>query len=102
MTGLAFDALVLIAAVAAGAIASVSGFGIGSLLTPALTLMVDTRVAIAAVAIPHLIGTALRFFTLRVAPDLVVLWTFGLASAAGALLGALIQPATTSRSCPVS
>ena len=85
------------AAVAAGAIAAVSGFGMGSLLTPVLALVVDARVAVAAVAIPHLLGTALRFLMLRVGPDRTVLWNFGAASAAGALAGALLQPSTSNR-----
>jgi uncharacterized membrane protein YfcA len=94
---MAFDLLVVAAGVVAGAIASISGFGIGSLLTPMLALAVDARVAVAAVAIPHVVGTGLRYVMLRVGPDRGVLWTFGAASAAGALAGALLQPATSSR-----
>jgi len=86
-----FDAVVLIAAVAGGAVAAVTGFGIGSLLTPVLALQVDTRLAVAAVSIPHALGTAFRLWLLggRVAPR--VLWSFGLTSAAGGLAGALLQ-----------
>ena len=93
MLGLAFDVAVVVAAFVAGVIASVSGFGIGSLLTPILALMIDARVAVAAVAIPHLLGTALRLILLRVAPAWSLVWSFGLASGAGALFGAVIQPA---------
>ena len=59
------NALVIVVAVVAGAIAAVTGFGIGSLLTPVLALQVDTRLAVAAVSVPHVIGTALRFWLLR-------------------------------------
>src|SRR5262249_44587442 len=59
---LGLGALVLLVAVAAGAIASVAGFGIGSLLTPLLAWPLGTRLAVAAVSIPHLVGTALRFW----------------------------------------
>ena len=52
------DAIVLIVAIAAGVVAAVTGFGIGSLLTPLLALGVDLSVAVAAVSIPHVIGTA--------------------------------------------
>ena len=86
-----FDALVLIAGVAGGVIAGVAGFGIGSLLTPALAWQVDARLAVAAVSIPHVIGTALRFWLLGGRVDRRVLGTFGVASAAGGLAGALIQ-----------
>lgn len=92
MLGFFFDAIVVVAAFAAGAIASVSGFGIGSILTPIMVLMIDARVAVAAVAIPHLVGTATRLVMLRVRPSWPVVWSFGLASAAGALMGAAFQP----------
>lgn len=51
------DALVVVVALVAGAIAAVTGFGIGSLLTPVLALQIDTRLAVAAVSIPHVVGT---------------------------------------------
>lgn len=85
------DVLVIVVAVVAGAIAAVTGFGIGSLLTPVLALQVDTRLAVAAVSIPHVIGTALRFSLMRGGIDRRVLWNFGIASAAGGLSGALLQ-----------
>jgi hypothetical protein len=77
-------------AVAAGGVAALSGFGIGSLLTPMLAVWIGTKLAVAAVAIPHAAGTALRFWLLRKAVDRRVLWSFGLTSAAGGLLGALL------------
>jgi hypothetical protein len=83
--------LVTLTAVVAGAVASVSGFGIGSLLTPLLALQVDTRLAVAAVSVPHVIGTALRFWLLQDSLDRRVFWTFGLMSAAGGLAGALLH-----------
>jgi len=85
------DVLVVVVALVAGGIAAVTGFGIGSLLTPLLALQVETRVAVAAVAVPHVIGTALRFGLLRAGVDRRVLWSFGLASAAGGLIGALLH-----------
>lgn len=86
-----FDALVAIAAFAGGAVAAVTGFGIGSLLTPALALQIDTRLAVAAVSIPHAAGTALRFWLMRERVDRHVLRTFGLMSAAGGLVGAILH-----------
>ena len=78
-------------AVVAGAIAAVAGFGIGSLLTPALALSVGTRLAVAIVALPHLVATAYRLWLLRADVDRKVLLSFGLASAAGGLAGALLH-----------
>jgi uncharacterized membrane protein YfcA len=83
-----FDLLVTAVAVLAGAVASVSGFGIGSFLTPTLALQLDPRLAVAAVSIPHAVGTALRFWMLRQHVDGGVLVRFGAASAAGGLAGA--------------
>jgi uncharacterized membrane protein YfcA len=75
----------------AGGIAAVTGFGIGSLLTPVLALQVDTRLAVAAVSIPHVVGTAIRFWLGSGAVDRRVFWSFGLTSAAGGLTGALLH-----------
>jgi len=84
-------------AMAAGAVAAMTGFGIGSLLTPVLALTVDTRVAVAAVSIPHVIGTAVRFALLRGRIDRKVLLSFGLTSAAGGLAGASLYEVASSR-----
>jgi len=53
-------AAVFVVAVVSGATAAVAGFGIGSVLTPALALRVGTPTAVAAVALPHFFATALR------------------------------------------
>lgn len=76
-------------AVVAGAVAAVAGFGIGSLLTPALAASIGTKTAVAVVAIPHVVATSFRLWGLRRSIDWAVLRTFGLASAAGGLAGAL-------------
>jgi uncharacterized membrane protein YfcA len=74
----------------AGAAAAVTGFGIGSLLTPLLALELGGVTAVAAVVVPHAIATALRAWRLRRAIDWALLRRFGLLSAAGGLLGALL------------
>jgi uncharacterized membrane protein YfcA len=51
--------------VLAGTIASVAGFGIGSVLTPLLAVRAEAKLAVAAVSIPHVVGTAVRFWLLR-------------------------------------
>lgn len=85
------EAIIFAVALLAGSVASVTGFGIGSLLTPLLATSMDMRLAVAAVAIPHVVGTALRFVLMGAAPDPQVLWSFGVTSAVGGLLGALLQ-----------
>jgi uncharacterized membrane protein YfcA len=82
---------VFLAACLAGAVASLSGFGIGSILTPLLALSLGTRLAVAVVSVPHLCGTALRFALLRQHVDKRVLLSFGVTSALGGLAGALLH-----------
>ena len=84
-----------VAALLAGGIASIAGFGIGSVLTPTLSLWLDAKLAVAAISIPHLIGTALRFWLLKGQVDRRVLWSFGIASAAGGVAGALLNAVFT-------
>jgi uncharacterized protein len=82
---------VAIASFIAGAISAVAGFGIGSILTPVFGLAVGVKLGVAAAAIPHFIGNALRLWTLRDRIDKSILKTFGLMSALGALAGALLH-----------
>lgn len=84
-------------AVLSGAIAAVTGFGVGSLLTPVLALETGTKVAVAAIAVPHFIGTAQRFWMLRRHVDRRVLLGFGIASGLGGLVGALLHAWVSSR-----
>src|SRR5256714_5548864 len=86
-----FSAVAALAAVIAGAIASISGFGIGSVLTPVLSTQFDVRLAIAMVSLPHLAGTFVRFLLVRTRIDREVLLGFGAASAIGGLAGAALQ-----------
>jgi uncharacterized membrane protein YfcA len=83
--------LLTLAGILAGAIAAISGFGIGSVLTPLLATWIGTKLAVALVSIPHFIGTALRFIVIRKHVDRRVLWSFGATSAAGGLAGALLH-----------
>jgi uncharacterized membrane protein YfcA len=84
------DGLVVLVGIAAGAVAALAGFGVGSLLTPFLIPSVGGKIAVALVAIPHAIATAVRLYRLRAAIDWRVLKTFGAASVAGGLVGSLL------------
>ncbi len=96
-----FTLIVAVVGVVAGGVASVVGFGIGSLLTPLLSVRVGTQLAVAAISIPHFLATALRFFRLRAHVDRRVLLGFGVASAAGGLAGALLHAAAGSRALAI-
>ena len=97
-----FAAAVALLAVAAGAVAAVAGFGIGSLLTPALAIHTGTKLAVAAITIPHCIGSAQRLWILRRKIDRDVLVGFGAASALGGLGGALAHVWISSRALAVA
>ncbi|HEX9367597.1 MAG TPA: sulfite exporter TauE/SafE family protein [Vicinamibacterales bacterium] len=92
-----FHLVVALVAGVAGTVASVAGFGIGSLLTPLLALPLGTKLAVAAVSIPHVTGTAIRFWLLRARVDRRIFLWFGLTSAAGGLAGALLRAEASSR-----
>jgi uncharacterized membrane protein YfcA len=96
-----FEIVVAAAAVLAGTVASVAGFGIGSLLTPLLALHADAKLAVAAVSIPHVVGTAVRFWLLRGHVDRRIFLWFGLTSAIGGLTGALLHAYASSRALAV-
>ena len=79
------------ASVVAGAVASVSGFGIGSLLTPVLMLRMPAADAVAVLSIPHALATGIRWLRLRPDVDRPTFRQFGVASAVGGLAGAALQ-----------
>lgn len=96
-----FPLLLAAVAILAGGVAAVAGFGIGSLLTPTLAVRTGTKLAVAAIAIPHFVGTVQRFWMLRRYVDRRVLLGFGIASAAGGLIGALAHTRVSSRGLAV-
>ncbi len=86
-----FQIILAIVATIAGGIASLAGFGIGSLLTPLLALKTGISIAVAGVSIAHFFGTALRFYFLRKSLNRQVFISFGITTAAGGLFGALLH-----------
>lgn len=93
------DGLAPVAAVGgivAGAIAAVSGFGIGSVLTPLFGASIGLKLGVVAASVPHVAGTTLRLWMVRGHLRRDLLLTFGLASAVGGLAGAALQSVATS------
>jgi uncharacterized protein len=89
------DAIVAIVSLFAGAVAAVTGFGIGSILTPVLAVRFDTRAAIAIVSVPHLAASLLRFATSWQQADRRTVMRFASFSMAGGLAGALVGMSRT-------
>jgi len=90
-----FEFLSIFVSLAGGFVASISGFGIGSILTPLVSSRIDTKLAVAVVSIPHLAGTSIRFLRLRQHIDRSLVLTFGAASAIGGLIGAVLHTYAT-------
>jgi uncharacterized protein len=86
-----FSFILAFFSILSGGIASLAGFGIGSLLTPLLALKSGTSIAVAGVSIAHLFGTAIRFYLLRKFLNKQIFIKFGLFSASGGLIGALLH-----------
>lgn len=92
-----FDLIVAFASAIGGIVATLAGFGIGSIITPLLAVRFGMKLAVAAVAIPHVVGTAVRFWFLRKSLDRRVLLSFGVPSAIGGLTGAVLHGFIASR-----
>jgi len=92
---------VFVVAVLSGGTAAVAGFGIGSLLTPLFAAELGMTTAVAAVAIPHAIATAVRCWRLRHNIDRGVVRSFGLLSALGGLSGALLYTRFSNRTLTI-
>jgi uncharacterized membrane protein YfcA len=88
-----FAVLVAAVGVVGGVMAALAGAGIGSTLVPLFALHVDFKVAVAAAALPHLVGSALRAYRLRQAIDWPLLRRFGIVCAVASFVGALLHGA---------
>lgn len=84
------EVIIVLVALIAGAVASVTGFGIGSLLTPLLALQFGTGAAVAIVSVPHFAASTVRFATLWRRVDRSTVIAFGSFSVLGSLAGALL------------
>jgi uncharacterized protein len=96
-----FELAVFCAGLFGGAVASVAGFGIGSLLTPAIAILSGAKLAVAAVSIPHIVGTSIRFWRFRRTIDWQIVRSFGVTSVAGGITGALLNAYATSRALAI-
>jgi uncharacterized membrane protein YfcA len=93
--------LYFLAGLFGGGVGAVAGFGIGSLLTPAVASVTGTRLAVAAVSIPHAIGTSIRFWRFRREVDWKIVRSFGVTSAAGGITGALVNAWASNRALEI-
>lgn len=80
----------LTAFIAAG-LALLSGFGLGTILTPVFLLFYEPKIAIFLVAVVHLSNNLLKFTIFRQHIDLTILKRFGILALIGSLIGAFGQ-----------
>lgn len=80
--------IVCSAAFAASLFTLFSGFGLGTLLMPVITLFFPLDLAIAMTALVHLANNLFKFMLLGRQANLCLLWQFGLPAVLAALLGA--------------
>lgn len=68
-----------------------TGFGVGTVLTPTFTFFYDVKTAVFLVAVVHLANNLLKLGLFVKHIDKTVLWRFGFISIAGALAGSFLQ-----------
>jgi uncharacterized membrane protein YfcA len=69
----------------------ITGFGLGTILTPVFALFYDIKLAILLVAIVHFLNNALKLLLFRRYVDVGIIKRFGILSIIGAVLGAWLQ-----------
>lgn len=80
--------LILLACFLTGFLTLLSGFGLGTLLTPFFTLIYDVKLALLLVALVHLTNNIFKFLLFRKHLELSIFRRFGLVSLIGAIVGA--------------
>lgn len=82
--------LISVAAFVASALTFVSGFGLGTLLTPVFALFFPVETAIAATAVVHLANNLFKLWLTRRTADWRIVARFGLLATIAALAGAWV------------
>ena len=88
--------LILLLTFLVGMVTLLTGFGIGTLLTPAFTVAFDVKTAVLLVAVVHLANNILKLGLFRKAVDRDIVRRFGLVSVLGAIAGSFLQSALQS------
>jgi uncharacterized membrane protein YfcA len=69
----------------------VTGFGLGTILTPTFAIVFEVKIAILLVAFVHFLNNLLKFVLFWKHVDLAIVRRFGVMSLIGALMGAILQ-----------
>ena len=88
--------LVLLLTFLVSTVTLLTGFGIGTVLTPAFAFAFDVKTAVLLVAVVHLANNILKLALFRKAVDRDIVKRFGLVSVLGAIGGSFLQSALQS------
>src|SRR3989337_875219 len=75
----------------AAALTLMTGFGLGTILTPVFLLFYDVKIAILIVAVVHLLNNLLKFSLFSRHINTEILKRFGILTITGAFIGAFLQ-----------
>lgn len=75
----------------AAIITLLTGFGLGTVLTPLFAIFYDVKLAVLMVAIVHLLNNLFKLYLFRAHIDFSIIRRFGFLSILGAFIGALLQ-----------
>jgi len=75
----------------AAALTLMTGFGLGTILTPVFLLFYDVKIAILIVAVVHLLNNLLKFSLFSRHLNIEILKRFGILTITGAFIGAFLQ-----------
>lgn len=87
----------VIAAFLAAGFTLMTGFGLGTILTPVFLLFYDVKVAILIVAVVHLSNNLLKLSLFKENFNLEILKRFGVLTLVGAFIGAYLQGSINSQ-----
>ncbi|GAB4342544.1 MAG: sulfite exporter TauE/SafE family protein [Candidatus Abyssubacteria bacterium] len=73
-----------------------TGFGLGTVLTPVFTIFYDVKLAVLMVAIVHLLNNLFKLYLFRAHVDLGIVRRFGVLSIVEAFVGAMLQASVSS------
>lgn len=90
MTELVQSSIVLALAFLVSMLTLLTGFGLGTVLTPIVALWYDAKSAVILVSIVHISNNLLKFSLFRRSVDLRIFLRFGLVSLAGAAVGGFL------------
>src|SRR3989337_3893691 len=83
--------IIYIGAFAAAILTLMTGFGVGTVLTPIFTFFFEVQIAILMVAVIHFSNNLFKLYLFRKHIDKAIIMKFGVLSIIGAFVGAFLQ-----------